>query len=108
MALANQPDDLIRSQTAFALGVITLPGFPTWDEAAARYEQRSGREMANIDFFAVLANFKLAVILENMHARFLAGGTVGAGFEMIGNQVIGLTRGGLAIADSSSVQALKS
>ncbi len=87
--------------------VITLPGFPTWDEAVARYQERSGRQMANLDFFAVLAHFKLAVILENMHARFLAGGTVGAGFEVIGQQVLVLARRGLAIADGSATAALR-
>ena len=87
--------------------VITLPGFPTWDEAVARYEERSGRQMANLDFFAVLAHFKLAVILENMHARFLAGGTVGEGFEIIGQQVLVLARNGLAIADGSATAALR-
>ena len=87
--------------------VIALPGFPSWDEALARYAERSGRDLSELDFYAVLAHFKLAVILENMHARFLAGGTVGAGFETIGNQVLALTRGGLTIADKSSVAALR-
>ncbi len=88
-------------------GVITLPGFSTWHEAAARYEKRSGRDLGHLDFYIVLAHFKLAVILENMHARFKAGGTVGAGFEVIGNQVLVLARSGLAVADKSSLAALR-
>ena len=87
--------------------VITLPGFATWAEAAARYAEGSGRDLSNLDFYAVMAHFKLAVILENMHGRFLAGGTVGAGFETIGEQVLVLARHGLAIADSSSMAALR-
>jgi aminoglycoside phosphotransferase (APT) family kinase protein len=88
-------------------GVITLPGFPTWREASARYEERSGRDLSNLDFYIVLAHFKLAVILENMHARFKAGGTVGGGFELIGAQVLVLARGGLAVADRSAVAGLR-
>ena len=88
-------------------GVITLPGFPTWQEAAARYEKRSGRDLSSLDFYIVLANFKLAVILENMHARFVAGGTVGAGFELIGSQVFVLAKSGLNVADRSAVPALR-
>ena len=88
-------------------GVITLPGFPSWDEGARRYEEKSGRSLGNLDFYIVLANFKLGVILENMHARFKAGGTVGAGFEMIGAQVLLLARTGLAVADASSIAALR-
>ena len=87
--------------------VITLPGFPTWEEALARYAERSGRDLSSLDFYIALAHFKLAVILENMHARFLAGGTVGAGFEIIGDQVLALARAGLAVADASSVPALR-
>ncbi|MGB2696160.1 MAG: phosphotransferase family protein [Dehalococcoidia bacterium] len=88
-------------------GVITLPGFPTWQEAAKRYEAKSGRDLSTLDFYIVLAHFKLAVILENMHARFLAGGTVGGGFEMIGQQVLVLARGGMAVAEHSEVPALR-
>ncbi len=88
-------------------GVIVLPGFPTWAEAAARYERQSGRDLSDLDFYIVLAHFKLAVILENMHARFMAGGTVGAGFETIGNQVLVLARSGLAVAERSAIPALR-
>jgi aminoglycoside phosphotransferase (APT) family kinase protein len=89
------------------IGVITQPGFPSWDEGRARYEEKSGRSLGNLDFYIALANFKLGVILENMHARFKAGGTVGAGFELIGNQVLLLARTGLAVADASSIPALR-
>ncbi len=99
--------DGLSAAIGSSAGVITLPGFPTWAEAAARYEERSRRDLSNLDFYIVLAHFKLAVILENMHARFLAGGTVGPGFEVIGQQVLVLARAGLAIADSSSVAALR-
>jgi aminoglycoside phosphotransferase (APT) family kinase protein len=88
-------------------GVITLPGFPTWQEAAARYEAKTGRDLSHLDFYIVLAHFKLAVILENMHARFKAGGTVGPGFEAIGAQVLVLARSGLLVADASEVAGLR-
>lgn len=87
--------------------VLTLPGFPTRDEAMHRYAGKSGRDLSNLDFYAVLAFFKLAVILEGIHARFLEGGTVGAGFETMANQVLVLARQGMAIADRSSIAALR-
>jgi aminoglycoside phosphotransferase (APT) family kinase protein len=88
-------------------GVITLPGFPNWREASARYEAKSGRDLGHLDYYIVLAHFKLAVILENMHARFKAGGTVGPGFEAIGQQVFVLARSGMMVAESSQVAALR-
>ena len=99
--------DASLAATIGGAGVITLPGFPTWQEASARYEQKTGRDLSHLDFYIVLAHFKLAVILENMHARFKAGGTVGPGFELIGNQVIVLARSGLAVAERSEVGALR-
>ncbi|KKL21300.1 hypothetical protein LCGC14_2446850, partial [marine sediment metagenome] len=87
--------------------VTILPGFPTREQAAARYAQRSGRDLSNLDFYTVLAHFKLTVILENMHARYLAGGTVGTGFEVIGQHALLLAQRGLDIANKSSVAALR-
>jgi aminoglycoside phosphotransferase (APT) family kinase protein len=87
--------------------VMQLEGFPTWEEAAARYAEKSGADLSNIDFYTVLAHFKLGVILENMYKRFLGGGTVGAGFETIGQQATLLARRGLEFADASDIAALR-
>ncbi len=87
--------------------VMSLPGFPTWEEAAACYEEKSGVSLANLDFYTVLAHFKLGVILENMYKRFLAGGTVGAGFEVIGQQAVLLGKNGLEVANASSIDSLR-
>ncbi len=87
--------------------VMSLPGFPSWEEATARYTEKSGTDLSELDFYAVLAHFKLGVILENMYKRFLGGGTVGAGFEAIGQQAFVLARRGLAVANESSIPALR-
>jgi aminoglycoside phosphotransferase (APT) family kinase protein len=87
--------------------VLALPGFPTRTEAIGRYATKSGRDISNLDFYAALAFFKLAVILEGIHARYLEGGTVGGGFETMGAQAIGLARQGLAVADRSTIAALR-
>ncbi len=90
-----------------ATSVMTLPGFPTWEEAAARYEEKSGADLSGLDFYTVLAHFKLGVILENMYKRFLDGGTVGAGFEMIGQQAVVLGKRGLEVARQSTIAELR-
>jgi aminoglycoside phosphotransferase (APT) family kinase protein len=87
--------------------VISLPGFPTWDEAIARYAQKSGIDIGQLDYYVVLAHFKLAVILEGINERFKQGGTVGEGFEGIGARATALARGGLAAADASSMASLR-
>ncbi|MBV8950339.1 MAG: phosphotransferase family protein, partial [Actinobacteria bacterium] len=45
------------------------PGFPDVDAVLERYARTSGRDLEAIDFYRVLATFKLAVISEGAHAR---------------------------------------
>ena len=52
-------------------------------ELADRYAERSGRDISELDFFLALGYWKLAIILEGVYARMLAGayGEVHAGIE---------------------------
>ena len=50
------------------------PGFPTREELAARYAERSGRDLSELDFFVALGYWKLAIVLEGVYARYVAGG----------------------------------
>ena len=83
------------------LAVTAQPGFLCRAELIEAYAQRSGRDVSAIDFYQVLALFKLAVITEGIHARFLMGKTVGAGFEGLGAQVTQLVERALEIAGGS-------
>jgi aminoglycoside phosphotransferase (APT) family kinase protein len=49
------------------------PGFPTREELRARYAERSGRDLSQLDFFVALGYWKLAIILEGVYARYAAG-----------------------------------
>jgi len=49
------------------------PGFPSRDELKARYTERSGRDLSQLDFFVALGYWKLAIILEGVYARYAAG-----------------------------------
>jgi len=64
--------------------VSTAPGYPTADEHLRRYAERRGRDLGDMGWHLGLAYFKLAVILEGIHFRFLQGATVGEGFDQIG------------------------
>jgi aminoglycoside phosphotransferase (APT) family kinase protein len=50
------------------------PGFPTRAELRARYAERSGRDLSQLDFYVALGYWKLAIILEGVYARYVAGG----------------------------------
>ena len=55
----------------------------------------------------MLASYKLAIILEGIHARFLMGKTVGDGFEGIGMMVEAMIMGALDQASKSSIPGLR-
>jgi aminoglycoside phosphotransferase (APT) family kinase protein len=72
------------------------PGYPDVPEVLALYAAASGRDLSNLGFYVALASFKLAVILEGIHYRYVHGQTVGEGFEEIGTLVEPLITSGLA------------
>jgi len=71
------------------------PGFPTGPQLVRRYALRSGRDVSGLAFYEALGYLKLAVIAEGIHARFLAGQTIGTGFNTVGSAVSTLLQAGL-------------
>ena len=68
-------------------GVTSLPGFLSRAGLAARYAELTGRDISGIGYYMAFGCFKLAVVLEGIHARFLQRKTVGEGFEREGPAV---------------------
>jgi aminoglycoside phosphotransferase (APT) family kinase protein len=66
---------------------LDVPGHPTIAELSARYAERSRRDVSDLHWYVGFAAFKLAVILEGVHYRYVQGQTLGEGFETIGNLV---------------------
>lgn len=62
-------------------------GLPDAGWLIERYLETSGRPDRDLDFYIALAYFKLAAISEGIHARYLAGLTVGEGFDQVGSAV---------------------
>jgi len=67
--------------------ITTSAGFLTRDQVAARYADLTGRDLSRLDYYMAFGCFKLAVVLEGIHARFLQHKTVGEGFEREGQAV---------------------
>jgi aminoglycoside phosphotransferase (APT) family kinase protein len=85
----------------------TDKGFLSRDAIVERYANESGRDLSALDFYEALASFKLAIILEGIHARYLMGKTVGDGFEHIGSMVEVMVQAALDAASRSSLPALR-
>jgi aminoglycoside phosphotransferase (APT) family kinase protein len=63
------------------------PGYPSEAEVLGRYAECSGRDLSDLGFYIALASFKLAVIAEGIHFRYVHGQTVGDWFEGVGSAV---------------------
>lgn len=71
--MAYWPD---RDAETLSLGMPAnlAPGFPTRKELADRYAASSGRDLSDLGFYVALGYWKLAIILEGVYARYVAGG----------------------------------
>jgi aminoglycoside phosphotransferase (APT) family kinase protein len=75
--LATWPDpsatDESQAAAMVAGAMAQHPHLPRRDELIAHYAQRSTRDMSAITWYAVLACYKLGIVLEGTHARACAG-----------------------------------
>jgi aminoglycoside phosphotransferase (APT) family kinase protein len=88
-------------------GIESGPGMLTRAEIVTEYAKRSGRDVSAVDFYQVLALYKLAIISEGIYARFVAGQTLGDKFKGTVRHTGLLARQALAIADASADAKLR-
>ncbi|PYQ06816.1 MAG: phosphotransferase family protein [Acidobacteria bacterium] len=77
---------------AAAFGPTRLPGSDTRRQLAARYAERSGRAVHDLDFYYCFGLFKIAVIVQQIHYRFRQGLTRDPRFAGLGRAVAVLAR----------------
>ncbi len=68
------------------------PGFPTREQAIARYAERTGFDVGRVRWYYAFATFKLAVIIEQIYVRYLRGQTTDQRFAVFGTRVDALLR----------------
>jgi aminoglycoside phosphotransferase (APT) family kinase protein len=81
---------------AGAIGVTPWDGFPVADELVERYAKGTDRDLEHIDWYAVLACYKLGIILEGTHARACAGRAPRATGDILHATTVGLFERALA------------
>lgn len=73
----------------------TSPRLPDPDALLDRYAAATGRDLSGFAFYLALGYFKVAVIAEGIHSRYLQGVTRGEGFENVGEATAPLAAAGL-------------
>lgn len=83
-------------------GLTARPGFFSRDMVIERYVARMGLKLDDVDWYLVFARFRLAVILEQIHARGLAGSAPDPGHVGVGDMVPQLLERALSDIDDSA------
>ena len=80
--------------------VTTLPGFQRRTDLVERYASKTGRDVAHLGWYQVLAIWKLAILLEGSYARHLAGMTDDPFFAEMEHGVPSLAKRALEVAEA--------
>jgi aminoglycoside phosphotransferase (APT) family kinase protein len=86
-----------------SLGYVDYEGMPSKDELCAYYEQRSGRPTDEIDYYVILARFKMAIVLEGGYAAFVRGEAENPKMETFGPIVLDMAKRAADLAETTSL-----
>lgn len=71
---------------------VDYAGMPGREELAQRYAARSGLPVDALDYYVVLARFKMACVLEGGYARYVQGGADNPQMQAYGDVVLDMAR----------------
>ncbi len=98
--LATWPD-AGNPSAGVGAGIAAAGGLPTTDEIVARYALGSARDLTAIGWYAVLACFKLGIVLEGTHARAFGGKAPRAVGDMLHATTLGLFSRAVSLIEKS-------
>ena len=77
-------------------------GLPTRDEVIARYASGTGLQVEDVHWYEAFACWKTAVVLQQLHTRYLRGETTDERMATRGDEVSAQARRAMAILDRAS------
>jgi aminoglycoside phosphotransferase (APT) family kinase protein len=81
-----------ESMHVLAVGPTALPGTLTRQELVARYAEKTGRDVSGVLFYYCFGLYKIAVILQQIYARYVRGHTRDERFARLNERVAALGR----------------
>lgn len=86
-------------------GCTTLPGNPTRAELVERYARMSGRDVSNVVFYYVFGLYKIAVISQQIYARYMQGLTRDERFGLLIHAIRAIGDTAVAAIDRNRIDA---
>ncbi len=65
-----------------------LPGFPSYEETVARYEEQTGRKVENLRYYQVFAGFRFGVIMIRLAQQMVEYGVMPADSDFETNNIV--------------------
>ena len=84
-------------------GYVDYTGMPNRDELLTYYEAESGRPVDEIDYYVILARFKMACVLEPGYARYMQGNADNPKMEAFGDVVLDMARNAAELAETTAL-----
>jgi aminoglycoside phosphotransferase (APT) family kinase protein len=82
-------------------GYVDSTGLPSRDQILDHYATVSGRSVEEIDYYVILARFKLAIVLEGGYARVVAGTADNPSMAAFGPIVLDMMQGAADLASTT-------
>ncbi len=92
-----------EGDSATTVTYVDYRGMPGRDELLAAYERESGRPVDEIDYYVILARFKLAIVLEAGYARVVQGQADNPKMEAFGDVVLDMAGKAAELAATTSL-----
>ncbi|MCH7875877.1 MAG: phosphotransferase family protein [Gemmatimonadetes bacterium] len=86
-----------------SLGYVDYAGMPSKDQILERYSIVSGRDVDEIDYYVILARFKMAIVLEGGYARYVQGGADNEKMAAFGGVVLDMARNSAELARTTAL-----
>ncbi len=87
------------------MGYVDYEGMPSRAQLMQRYAERSGLPVDQLDYYVVLARFKMACVLEGGYARYVQGGADNPKMEAFGPIVLDMAARAAELAGASKLPA---
>ena len=97
------PDDTSAAGEG-TVSYVDYTGMPSKDELLAYYQEASGRPVDEIDYYVILARFKLAIVLEAGYARVVQGEADNPKMALFGDVVLDMARKAADLAATTDLR----
>jgi aminoglycoside phosphotransferase (APT) family kinase protein len=84
-------------------GYVDQTGMPSRDQILDHYATVSGRSVDEIDYYVILARFKLAIVLEGGYARVVSGTSDNPAMAAYGDVVLDSMKGAAELAATTKL-----